>query len=154
MVYPLCVRWEKVGKFIGTYNRTLDEKGRLQLPPRLVGEEKGPFYLMRGYEGCLSVYPAAAFDALVEKFEAYDFLDPKARKLLRLSFGSAEKLEVDGHGRLAIRKELLEKLGLEKEALLLGALDHFEIWKKETYEAYVNEGEDFEELASSLAKGE
>ncbi len=151
MGYSLATRWEKVGNFIGTYNRSLDEKGRLQLPPKLVGEAEGPYYVLRGFEGCLSVYPATAFGKLIDKLSALDYFDSGARRFVRLAVSSAERLDVDAHGRISIRREIAEKMNLRGEVLLLGALDHFEIWDPQAYEAYLQGGESYEDLGNSLS---
>ncbi len=144
-------RWEKVGNFIGSYKRSIDEKGRLQLPPKLLGEEEGPFYLLRGFDDCLSVYPSSRFGKLLERLSSLDYFDSKARKFVRLALAEAEKLETDAHGRIALRRELLSKTPLDCEALLIGCLDHFEIWDPKAYENYMGSGESLEELGNAVS---
>lgn len=139
-----------MGKFIGTYNRTLDDKSRLQLPPKLIGNAEALYYLIKGFEGCLSVYTQESFDRFMEKLEGLDYFEPRARKFLRLAASSVETFALDAHGRILIRKELAEEYALAKDIVIIGALDHFEIWDKARYENYLREGEGYEELAASL----
>ena len=47
--------------FFGTYQRNLDNKFRLQLPNKLVKEMPEHFYLLRGFEGALSIYEEKDF---------------------------------------------------------------------------------------------
>ena len=42
---------------------------------------------------------------------------------------------MDGTGRVLISPELRAAAGIEKETMLLGMGNHFELWDKATYEA-------------------
>lgn len=131
--------------YLGTYNRSLDNKFRLQLPPKLLPNEEKEFVLSCGLDGCLSVYPKEEFDKLVEKMSQFDFLDDKKRAFVRLTSGSALPISLDSHGRISIGKDIAERFSLSGSVTIIGALDHFEIWNVALYEKYL--------LKSSLGLG-
>jgi MraZ protein len=128
-----------MGKFFGTYSRTLDEKKRLQIPTKLVKEMPHSFYVLKGFEGCLAIYEEAEFNALVAKLESLSYLNETARTYVRLSSASVEELDVDSHGRITLSSELAATYKIATEVVLIGALDHFELWDKAAYEAYLAE---------------
>ncbi len=123
-------------KFFGTYKRVLDEKGRLLIPSKLFHEGTKRYFVLRGFEGCLSVYEEADFEALMEKLGAMDYLDPDARKIIRLASASVNELPVDVHGRVLLGKDLLRDYAIGHEVTLIGVLDHFEIWDSTAYARY------------------
>ena len=53
----------------------------------------------------------------------------------RIFLGNAMDVELDGTGRVLISPELRAAAGIEKETMLLGMGNHFELWDKATYEA-------------------
>ena len=55
-------------------------------------------------------------------------LNPKARRLQRLMVGYASDLELDGHGRVLIPRELREFAALDRQAILIGQGNKFELW--------------------------
>ena len=89
-----------------------------------------------GFEGCLSVYEEEDFDALMKKLAAMDYLDPEARRIIRLASASVCELPVDIHGRVLLGKDLLRDYAIGHEITLIGVLDHFEIWDSTAYAKY------------------
>jgi MraZ protein len=142
-----------VGKYFGTYSRTLDSKNRLLIPGKLVREMPSRFYVLRGFEGCLSVYEEGEFNTLLEKLQTLPYLQQDARTYIRIATSSASELDVDSHGRLALSKELSEAYHIGKDVTIIGVLDHFEIWDAPTYAKWQSEhSSDYEALASRSAQ--
>ena len=75
-------------------------------------------------------------------------LDKKARRLQRLMVGHATELDVDGHGRILLSRELREFAGLERQAVLLGQGNRFELWDEgrwnETRDGWLSDGGDLD----------
>jgi DNA-binding transcriptional regulator/RsmH inhibitor MraZ len=85
-----------MGKFFGTYSRTLDEKKRLQIPTKLVKEMPHSFYVLKGFEGCLSLYEEAEFQRPSWRNSKASPISIKtARDYVRLSSASVMELDVD-----------------------------------------------------------
>lgn len=117
-----------------------------------MGEMPLRLYLLRGFEGSLSLYPEEAFNAYIEELQKLSYLDSKARSYVRLAAGSVVPLDVDSHNRITIPAEIKARYKLGEEIVILGALDHMEIFDKVAYTKYLSEEENrYEEIADSLA---
>ena len=95
-------------------------------------------YIMKGFEGSLSLYNEERYQKLVEEFSRLSFNQSKVRDYLRLQFASTYEMEVDKLGRVQIPTALLTKYNISKEVLVLGIGDHIEVWDKAKYEEYEN----------------
>lgn len=140
-----------MGKFFGTYSRTLDDKNRLQIPTKLIGQLPSRFYVLRGFEGCLSVYEEEEFQKLLEKLQNLSYLDEESRAYIRLAASSAAELDVDSHGRVALSKQLVDDYRIGKDVTIIGVLDHFEVWDATSYAKYLLAHLDYEGLAARSA---
>jgi MraZ protein len=47
--------------------------------------------------------------------------------------GHATEIEIDGHGRILLSRELREFAGLGRQAVLLGQGNKFELWDEERW---------------------
>ena len=112
------------------------------------GEE---LFVLKGFDGCLSVYDKDAFDLLVEKVNKADFNKAISRQYVRTLLGSVVELSIDKVGRIQIPLMTTTKYKIGKSVVVLGAGDHFEIWDKGTYLEYEKvANENFEKIAESL----
>lgn len=137
--------------FFGYYEHSLDDKGRLVIPSKMREEAGSRLYIMKGYDGALSIFKASAFKKMVEEFEEIPFTKRNSRKYLRIQFGSTCEMEVDKQGRIQIPSHLLAKYQISKEVIILGVGDHMEVWDKEAYLKYEKEADEtFEDIAEQL----
>lgn len=83
----------------GTYEHSIDAKGRLFIPARLREELGVTFYLAMGVDACLAIYPQASWDRFTEKFASLPMSQSKAMRPL---FANAAKCEPDSQGRIVI----------------------------------------------------
>lgn len=115
--------------FQGTSQLTLDAKFRISIPTRLREQLQAAcgsrLTLTRHPDGCLLVYPRPYWEA--KSREVAD-LPLAARALQRLLMGSAQDVEPDAAGRLLIPYELREPAGLERDVMLVGVGEFFELW--------------------------
>ena len=51
----------------------------------------------------------------------------------RLMVGYATEIDIDGHGRILLPRELREFAGLEHQAILLGQGNKFELWDEASW---------------------
>ena len=119
---------------------TIDAKGRIIIPARfksdlinnqLKGQEK-PGVMISNRDECLYAY---TFDEW-EKVEAR-ILAAKSSNMAdfrRFFLGNSCECMLDGQDRVLIPKSLREYACLEKEIVLVGNLDHFEIWNRNKWE--------------------
>ena len=117
--------------FLGAYEHTLDEKGRLTLPARFRESFQDGLVVTHGLDGCLAVYPAAHWRVLVDSQLAV--LNPLSRddRMIQRHFSTRAAESVpDRQGRIGIPAALASGVGLEREVMVLGVFDHLEIWDR------------------------
>ncbi len=142
-----------MGNFFGTYERTLDTKGRLQLPTKLVKEMPPCLYLLRGFEGAVSLYTEETFESYLASLSKLPYLDASARAYLRLATSSVERMEVDSHGRITLGSAITKRYSLGNNIVLIGVLDHMELWDQSAYEAYWEKhSSSYEDIAENLSR--
>ena len=118
--------------FRGASKVTLDAKGRMAIPTRYRGrlEERCDNKLVvtvdRDY--CLLVYPLPEWEEIERRLVRLPTLNRQARRLQRLMVGYATEVELDGHGRILLSRELREFAGLDRQAMLIGQGNRFELW--------------------------
>jgi MraZ protein len=77
---------------------------------------------------CVLIYPPKDWQRLQDSLLNLPNVDDETRWLQRLMVGFAGDLDIDGHGRVLIPGELREYSGVERDAMLLGQGNHFELW--------------------------
>lgn len=124
--------------FMGEFNHSVDVKGRVIMPAKfreLLGEK---FVVTKGFDKCLAVYGIESWEALQEKLSLMPMVSSDARILRRMIVGSAAEAETDKQGRILLPSPLRVYAGIEKEAVVIGNIDHVEIWSKEIWEETQN----------------
>ncbi|HET7396089.1 MAG TPA: division/cell wall cluster transcriptional repressor MraZ [Gammaproteobacteria bacterium] len=124
--------------FRGVNNLTLDAKGRLAVPARyrerLAAACEGQLVVTidRGYY--LLIYPLPVWEEIEAKLVTLPSLHPQVRELQRLLVGHATEVGMDSHGRVLLPAELREFAKLDREVVLLGLMNKFELWDKHTWD--------------------
>jgi MraZ protein len=137
--------------FYGSYSHNLDNKGRLVIPSKMRDEFGGKAYILKGYDGCLSIYKEADFAKLMEKINSLSFNKKSAREFIRTQLASVCELEIDRQGRALLPTQLLNNYSIGKEVIVVGVYDHIEVWNKKDYEEYSKaSNSSFEENAEEL----
>ena len=137
--------------FFGSFTHTLDEKGRLMIPRKMREELGLRVYIMKGFDGSLSIYTESRYQKLVDEFSNLPFNQRKNRDYLRLQFASTHEMDVDKLGRVQIPTALLSKFNISREVLVLGIGDHIEVWDQKKYEEYESSiKDDFENIAETI----
>ncbi len=127
--------------FFGNYQHALDNKGRLVIPSKIRDEAGDLLYIMKGYEGCLSVFKESTFQAEVQKINALPFNQKNARDYIRMQLSSVVELEVDKQGRIQLPTQLLNEYHIGKTVVVVGVVDHFEIWDTLSWAQYLKDNE-------------
>jgi MraZ protein len=120
--------------FLGQYEHTIDEKGRLTVPSRFRELLQDGAYITQGFDQNLVVLTAATFDHISSRVNRMSITDPTARQLKRLIFSHADRLEVDRAGRILIPQFLRASAHLDGAAIMVGVGDYFEIWSPERWQ--------------------
>lgn len=136
--------------FTGEYRHTVDDKGRLAVPVRFRAELAQGAVVSKWIDGCLALFPRAAWDELAEKTAALPVTDQGARTFQRFLFGTAFDIELDRQGRLVVPAVLREFAGLESEVVVVGSRNHLEFWSPASWQQYSAQMDQPEVLAEHL----
>lgn len=131
-----------IGKimFRGINTITIDTKGRLAIPMRyrstLGAEEKIPLVVtIDTEETCLLLYTAAQWQIIEDNLQKLPSFNAAARRIQRLLIGHATDIEVDSNGRVLLPTVLRTYAQLEKDVVMIGQGNKFEVWNKELWES-------------------
>ncbi|MBC5805357.1 MAG: division/cell wall cluster transcriptional repressor MraZ [Candidatus Eremiobacter antarcticus] len=123
-------------KFTGRYDHSFDEKGRLTIPSRFRARLGDHFVLtIAPPDPCLAMYPESTWSEFCSKLEAAPRKDAQYRAFVRHLFANTEEVSADAQGRLLIPSVLRDAVGLQREAVLVGALTRVELWPAEAWRA-------------------
>lgn len=122
-------------RFLGRYQRTLDDKGRLILPADFrKGLEDGA-YIGQFPGNCLAIYTPERFDEVSEDITqavreggTADALDAS-----RVFFSGVEEISPDKQGRVVIAPYLREWAALERDVVVTGQQKRIEVWSPERW---------------------
>ena len=121
---------------MGTYYHNIDVKGRLNFPTKLRDVLGDDFFVTRGIDECLVIYSKDEWQLLIDKVKELPLT--KGRHISRFLFAGASELNSDKQGRVLIPQHLREFAMLEKDIVIIGALNRVEIWNKNKWEEQNN----------------
>jgi MraZ protein len=123
-----------------TFRHGVDDKRRVQVPAKWRPHQPDVELTLILWpsaglaEACLLVLPPEEMAQLVQKLKAMPFADPKAESLRRLLGRKSASASLDKAGRICLPENMAKAVGIDKEAMLVGLVDRFEIWNPERWE--------------------
>lgn len=125
--------------FRGINTITIDTKGRLAIPTRYRSafsmEEKNPLVVtIDTEEPCLLLYTAMQWQVIEANLQKLPSFNAAARRIQRLLIGHATDIELDANGRILLPTVLRTYAQLEKDVVMIGQGNKFELWNKEFWE--------------------
>ena len=130
--------------FLGQFQHSIDDKGRLMVPARFRELLEGGAYITQGFDKCLMVMPEAYFKQVYDRINAMNLTDPLTRLLRRLILSNAYQVETDKVGRILVPGNLRQVVSLEGEAVVAGQGDYFEVWIPAEWEKQMTQINDTE----------
>ena len=126
--------------FRGINSINMDAKGRMAVPKRYREsiEEASDSQLVATidlHSPCLLIYTMDEWEIIERKLMSLPNMDPQARVVQRLLLGHASEMEMDSQGRVLLPSMLREHAKLEKNIILLGQGNKFELWSQDAWEA-------------------
>ena len=139
--------------FIGEYNHTLDNKGRITIPSKFregLGDE---FVITKGLDNCLFVYPKDEWKIFEDKLKTLPLTSKDARAFVRFFFAGASECNLDKQNRVLLPKNLRIHSELQKDAVIIGVSTRIEIWSREKWNEYTeDETLSYENIAEKMAE--
>lgn len=139
--------------FIGEYQHSLDEKGRLAVPAKFRKLLRGGVVVTRGLDNCLFVYTRAEWGKLVSKLAALPIAKANTRAFARLMLAGAMDVDLDNQGRIGVPEYLRQYAGITKPVVVAGLYNRLEIWDEARWKSYKQQTEGkSNEIAEALGE--
>ena len=120
----------------GHFDYSLDAKNRLTVPTKFRASFGSGIVLAKGLEPCISLWTPEGFESWTDSFLSnLNPVSAERRKLTRFFAGSSFDAELDSAGRVTLNAPLLTHARIEKEVVLVGNLDHLEVWDRQTWQS-------------------
>lgn len=123
--------------FRGSSPHTLDEKGRIVIPSRfreVIRAGGGDVVMLTQWGQSVYGYTLSEWSKVEERILSMSDKSDTVRRFRRFFIGGAHECPFDKQGRVLIPPALRNHAVLDKEIVLVGDLNHFEIWSKENWE--------------------
>lgn len=123
--------------FRGQYEHSIDAKGRLSIPARFreaLAQKSPDRLIVTRFQKCAIAYAVPDFELIEQKLKARP-QDDKVRAFIRFYIGGAQECDIDPNGRVVIPPTLRQHAGLEKDVVLVGTVNAFEIWSSANWKA-------------------
>lgn len=135
------MKGEKLVQLEGEYHHKLDSKGRLSLPAEfrkvLPSELK---IILSPLDDCLFVFEPDKYALWVESlFESQGGYSSSNKKMVaqrKILNSRVKRCEIDNSGRITICSAQREAANLDKDVVIIGDLDHFEIWNVDKWNEF------------------
>lgn len=127
--------------FFGEYTVSFTGKNRVVLPKKIrdiIANKE--FVVSKGFDTCLNGYTVADWEARSKELLQVSLLEKENLDKKRFLFSSTVYIEADSQGRCVLPQHLMQYASLleEKEVVIVGVGDHFEIWNIKKWNTYVN----------------
>jgi len=139
--------------FIGQYNHTIDEKGRMNVPVKFRREVSSGVVVTRGLDHCLFVYPKAEWEQMAEKLAKLSITQKSSRAFARLMLAGAWDVELDSQGRIMLPEYLRQYAAVKKHVVVAGLYNRIEIWDEEMWREYqTNSEKNSDDIAEGMGE--
>ncbi len=137
--------------FLGTFEHTLDAKGRLAIPAKLRNSLGEKAVLTRSPDRCLVLYPMDEWNRLAQQLSQLSQVDRNARDLQYFIFGGASECEIDAQGRIIVPAMLRNYASIDGDVVSVGMNTHIVIWSQAAWvERETRVNGDIDNIAAQL----
>ena len=123
--------------FRGSSSHKIDATGRLIIPVRfheLILNGGGNGIIVSRLDNTLVAYPFDAWKAIETRILSLAQKSDSMRRFRRIFIGGAFECLLDKNNRILIPPSLRQYAEFKKKVVLVGVLDHFEIWSEDNWE--------------------
>jgi len=144
--------------FRGSSFHTVDPKGRIIVPTRFRDVIKvggGDGVIVTRLDQALFAYTLDEWGKVEARVRSLTDTSEYMRRFRRIFIGGASDCTCDKQGRILIPPVLRQYAEIEKDIVLVGQIDHFEIWSKKRYDQEILRMEKDmkkEEVSNEIAK--
>lgn len=143
--------------FRGCSFHTMDQKGRIIVPARFrdIIRADGDEIMVSRMDRCLVAYTAGVWRDIENKILSLAEKSESMRRFRRVFIGGAFSCQCDRQERILIPPTLREYAVFDREIVIVGVLDHFEIWSRENWDKenmHMEEDMKKEDVRNEIAK--
>ena len=117
----------------GEFQYSVDDKGRVIIPPAFRDFVEDGMVVTRGMDSCLFVFPMRSWQQIEESLTALPLTDPGSRNFVRFFYSGAAKAKLDSTGRIGLPPTLRKFANLEGNVMVVGAPNRLEIWNEDQW---------------------
>ncbi len=117
--------------FLGEFDHTMDSKGRVSLPSRFREIISESFYITKGLDNGLFIFPEWAWQNIIEKLIEIPLHDYKRSRERQAFLSGVVEASLDKQGRVMINPKLREYAKIRKDVVITGAGDRIDVYAKE-----------------------
>lgn len=128
--------------FLGRYDYSMDERGRVPVPPRYREAFLRGAVLNQGPDPCLRLFTEESFRQEAELHTSRPATARGARMTRHAFFANSFSVEPDRQGRILIPAPLREYASLDGAVIVAGAGEWLEIWNPEQFEREMSAAEE------------
>ncbi|MPZ49924.1 MAG: cell division/cell wall cluster transcriptional repressor MraZ [Dehalococcoidia bacterium] len=141
--------------FLGKHDYSMDERGRVPMPPRFREALMQGIILTQGApDRCIRAYPADGFEQQAAHYLKEPITSPTGRVMRRAFFSGAYQSELDRQGRVLVPPVLRQWANLEGQVVVVGTGEGIEIWDAAGFEAALTTEEDDFRQTLGLSAGQ
>ena len=123
--------------FRGSSFHTIDSKGRIIIPTRfrdVIKAQGTNGVMVSRMDGALVAYPYDEWRKIETRILSLAEKSENMRRFRRVFIGGAFECSCDKQDRILIPQNLRQYAEIEKDIVLVGVLDHFEIWSRKSWD--------------------
>ena len=113
---------------------------------RIATRSDGQMIVTVDKDHCLLLYPLPDWEELERKLVRLPSMNKIARRIVRIMVGYATEVDMDANGRILVSRELRDFASIDKQAMLIGQGNKFELWDEEIWnqkrDEWLNEEDD------------
>lgn len=139
--------------FIGEYNHSVDQKGRLAIPAKFRILLKEGAVVAKGLDNCLVIYPKDVWTDLGKKLAKMPINQANSRSFARFMLAGAMEVAFDNQGRVMLPEYLRKFAEIKKSVIIAGLYDRLEVWDEDKWSSYRSKSEEnSNEIAEALGE--
>ena len=128
--------------FLGKHDYSMDERGRVPMPPRFREALMQGIILTQGApDRCIRAYPVTGFEDQASEYLNQPVTTRTGRVMRRGFFSGAYQAELDRQGRVLVPPVLRQWAGLDGQVVVVGTGEGIEIWNAGEFEAVLTQEE-------------
>ena len=125
----------KTGSLLGRFPHRLDPKRRITIPSTLRNRMGNPCYVYAMPDlvklNCINIFAPDEIESRLNKLRAAALTDKRTSDFVTWVGSISETLDIDTQGRIRIGDKLLQRIGVDRDLVLIGAFNRVQVWAKD-----------------------